>query len=293
MITERAKSLFEKAAATTMDRLRRDREFASDRVKPVLAFLEEHLFDPNIDAEQVKNACGIRDHNFTTLCRSELGLPLAAYIRELRMETAARLLCDTNLRVHEVAELLGYRDPRRFHSTFRGWCNAKPTAFRRKQPLRLRFADAQVLNPVLRDALGQRSEIMARALDGGLKGEEADSIGKRTFRDLPLDPQSGGVSFAGSGGSCTSSGRKRRRGIHQRCSSLEQFLSPGSHDPRPATRRAAVGANQEASGSGTAQSSPSPWSVQDSSAVCVVATAVSRSRARQSPAWGGDRGTGH
>jgi two-component system, response regulator YesN len=119
MPTEYAQKLLQDAAAPTIERIRAERETAPERVRPVLAYLEEHLFDRNTNSEQVMYACGIRNHNFTTLFRRARKLTLMAYIKDARMETAGRLLRETDLTVQEIAELIGYTDLRTFAHNFR------------------------------------------------------------------------------------------------------------------------------------------------------------------------------
>lgn len=60
----------------------------------------------------------------------ELG-DAAPRIREAR-EFAIHYLRDTDMRVGEIATLLGYGDPSNFGAAFRTWTGKSPRAYRRK-----------------------------------------------------------------------------------------------------------------------------------------------------------------
>ena len=48
------------------------------------------------------------------------GVPVASYLRGLRMDTAARLLQESDLPVAEIAHRVGYEDPSRFAAAVLG-----------------------------------------------------------------------------------------------------------------------------------------------------------------------------
>ena len=65
------------------------------------------------------------------------GVPVASYLRGLRMDTAARLLQESDLPVAEIAHRVGYEDPSRFAAAFRRHTGRVPDG---KQPHRVRFS---------------------------------------------------------------------------------------------------------------------------------------------------------
>lgn len=54
------------------------------------------------------------------------GVPVASYLRGLRMDTAARLLQESDLPVAEIAHRVGYEDPSRFAAAFRRHTGRRP-----------------------------------------------------------------------------------------------------------------------------------------------------------------------
>lgn len=59
------------------------------------------------------------------------GVPVASYLRALRMDTAAQLLRESDLPVAEIAHRVGYEDPSRFAAAFRRHTGRRPTELRR------------------------------------------------------------------------------------------------------------------------------------------------------------------
>ena len=59
------------------------------------------------------------------------GVPVAGYLRTVRMDTAARLLQESDLPVAEIAHRVGYEDPSRFSAAFRRHTGRRPTELRR------------------------------------------------------------------------------------------------------------------------------------------------------------------
>ena len=59
------------------------------------------------------------------------GVPVASYLRGLRMDTAAQLLQESDLPVAEIAHRVGYEDPSRFAAAFRRHTGRRPTELRR------------------------------------------------------------------------------------------------------------------------------------------------------------------
>ena len=124
------RSLLEAAASESLARIREHRTSASPRLKPLLEYLESHLFDKGLNVNQLKRACGVRDNSIALLFHAYVGQSPKAYISELRLETAARLLRDSDLRVWQIAELVGYSGLAVFGKAFARWSGMRPAAYR-------------------------------------------------------------------------------------------------------------------------------------------------------------------
>ena len=122
--------LLEAAATPVLERIRRDGKNAPRQVKPLLTYLENHLFDPDLDANHLKRACGVRDNTLPIKFHRAVSLPPYAYIEDCRLEVACRLLTDTDLRVWQIAQLIGYSTLQVFSRAFDRWSGVRPTIYR-------------------------------------------------------------------------------------------------------------------------------------------------------------------
>ncbi len=125
-------SILEAAASDALARIRKDRERASEKLKPLLEYLESHLFDPRLNVNQLKKACGVRDNSIAILFHSQVGHSPKVYISDRRMETAATLLRETDLRIWRIADMVGYSGLAVFSKAFNRWAGQRPGAYRRQ-----------------------------------------------------------------------------------------------------------------------------------------------------------------
>ncbi|MCP4547334.1 MAG: helix-turn-helix domain-containing protein, partial [bacterium] len=119
-----------KASTVTLERIREDRLATFGKVKKMLAYLEEHLFDPELDFKRWLQVCGLREHDLGRQFNAQLGLPPVFYLWDARMEVAARLIRDTKLSCVKIAILLGFPDSTTLINGFERWSGFRPTKYR-------------------------------------------------------------------------------------------------------------------------------------------------------------------
>ncbi len=113
-------------------RIRRDvKRLAGDlEATALLECLVEHLFDPGLDGHFIGKVCGasreVRDRLAATVG------PLKAFITELRMIEAKRLVLETDLTVPEIGKRLGYLVPKTFRRAFKRCHKVNPIEMRRR-----------------------------------------------------------------------------------------------------------------------------------------------------------------
>lgn len=193
------------AAAKTLGRIRKDREKVEARVRPLLAHIEENLFDYNLNTDTLKRRCGVRDNNLAIRFTTALGKSPYAYIEQRRMETACRLLTDTDLHIWQIGELVGYAGIHSFSRAFERWSGVRPSIYRQEPAVRTatkdrRRARMQALRSRIQpwpdpgDAGSHRLELWLPAdLHGrveatlaGCKSASADDQPRLTERDVVL-----------------------------------------------------------------------------------------------------------
>ena len=84
----------------------------------------------------VKMKAGMSPARFRAVWRQQVGLPLGVYRRKMQIQAACELLQTTNLRIKEVAERSGFRDPLYFSRVFRRATGTSPRQYRKQGPFR-------------------------------------------------------------------------------------------------------------------------------------------------------------
>ena len=101
--------------------------------KPVLeaaAYIKEH-YGEKLSLEELSEKSGFNMNYFSELFKKETGKNFTAYVAEVRMEEAKRLLRDTNDAVYEIAEKVGYKDTKFFSQQFAKIVGIKPAEYRK------------------------------------------------------------------------------------------------------------------------------------------------------------------
>ena len=194
MLAGHSHKLLEEAARESFERIRLDRRKAPQRLKPLLAYIEKNLFNPTLDVNQLKRSCGVRDNSVPIQFHSAVGRPPHGYIEDRRLETACRLLADTNLKIWQISELLGYSSIQVFSRAFSRWSGERPTLFRKKA--RRDPAMEGVGAAAGAGGNGKRfdrsliaTDSLRKALDGELPYEEAKTLMGRLEELYPKPSQ--------------------------------------------------------------------------------------------------------
>ncbi len=120
----------DRAAAEVLARIRRDKGLATGRIAQMLGYIETHLFAPEANVATMRRACGITDNAMAIRFHQEMQESPKHYITARRMETASRLLRETNLKVWQIGEVVGYSTIGVFSKAFFRWSGQRPQAFR-------------------------------------------------------------------------------------------------------------------------------------------------------------------
>jgi len=100
-------------------------------IRKALTFIRENAASL-IRASDVVKATGISHRALNERFQRELGCPLLARITRARIGVIARMLTETELRVNEIARLVGYDDDQHFARYFKRATGMTPLAYRRR-----------------------------------------------------------------------------------------------------------------------------------------------------------------
>lgn len=104
---------------------------ADRQVATALRFIREHLDEP-IQIADVARTAGLNRRVLEKRFRAVMSQSPLATIREARLERARRLLAETDLAVHDIASMCGFRSPERMSKVFRQILNCSPSGFRQQ-----------------------------------------------------------------------------------------------------------------------------------------------------------------
>lgn len=96
----------------------------------ITKYLQEHLAE-EISLSVLAEQFHLNPQYISQLFKSEIGVNFLAYLTNIRMEKAKKLLLSTSLSIAEVADQAGYRDYRVFTKAFKKSEGITPSQYRR------------------------------------------------------------------------------------------------------------------------------------------------------------------
>ncbi|HBE76711.1 MAG TPA: DNA-binding response regulator [Firmicutes bacterium] len=138
----------EKKAQTNLERLKQEitklgqgistqqpeAEYPSNNlvIRKALAHIQQ-CFNTELTLEEVAATAFINPTYFSELFKQEVGTGFAEYITEIRVEKAKALLKIPELKIVEIAGMVGYRDANYFAKVFKKWIGLTPSEFREQK----------------------------------------------------------------------------------------------------------------------------------------------------------------
>ncbi|HOO26911.1 MAG TPA: response regulator [Lachnospiraceae bacterium] len=94
-------------------------------VKRAQSMIHE-FYQTGITLEEISNKLNITPEYLGTQFKKEIGVSFSGYIREYRLNKAKKLLLSTQLKLYEIAEAVGYTDPKYFSRQFKEYVGQSP-----------------------------------------------------------------------------------------------------------------------------------------------------------------------
>ena len=95
-------------------------------------YIDQH-FQENLSLTEVAEKFHIESSYFSRMFRKEVGDTFVVYISKKRMEKAVEYMKHTDIRLTEIAFLVGYDDYTYFNKVFRKMMGSSPREFRNIQ----------------------------------------------------------------------------------------------------------------------------------------------------------------
>ncbi|MEK3722751.1 response regulator [Paenibacillus sp. FSL H8-0034] len=120
-----------------LDRLNEWRDSANSNktiFQRALHFIQEHYLE-NCSISQVAEHVHLNPSYFSTWFKKEKGETFTSYVNKLKLERAQVLLRNTDMKMIEIAQAVGFEDSTYFASIFKKYFQVSPSEFRQNQRL--------------------------------------------------------------------------------------------------------------------------------------------------------------
>ena len=109
---------------------RSEKEY-SQAVRRAISYMEEH-YDSSLALPDVASHVGLSAEYLSRIFREDTGMKFIVYLNNLRLKHAIELLENTNLKVYEVAEKVGYSNLSYFSTVFKKNFGQNPFDYKNK-----------------------------------------------------------------------------------------------------------------------------------------------------------------
>ena len=99
-------------------------------VEQAKEYIASHYTDEQLSVEALCSHIHLSPTYFSTLFKREMGMSFTAYVTQIRMDEAVRLLRDTGEKTYRIAEQTGYSDPNYFSYVFKRRFGVSPSKYR-------------------------------------------------------------------------------------------------------------------------------------------------------------------
>ena len=100
-------------------------------VKQAIEYIYEN-YNTKLDLQTVADALFVSTWHLCKLLKKQTGTNFVDLLNNIRIENAKRMLLETNMKIYEIAEYVGYTDTAYFSKTFKKLTEVTPNEFRNK-----------------------------------------------------------------------------------------------------------------------------------------------------------------
>ncbi len=100
-------------------------------IQEIRNFLVQHL-DQRFTIETLSKTYHINTSSLKTIFKGVYGMPIASYVKEYRMQSAEKLLLETEHSIAQIAQQVGYESQGKFTKAFQQRTGILPTEYRRQ-----------------------------------------------------------------------------------------------------------------------------------------------------------------
>ena len=90
------------------------------------------MYDKEISLTDIADYLSLHPNYFSALFKKDCGMTFMEYLRKVRIEKACALMKQSNRKLYEIAEQVGYRDALQFNRAFHKETGVSPSEYLRK-----------------------------------------------------------------------------------------------------------------------------------------------------------------
>lgn len=111
-----------------------ERLLGSVKLSPIVEtakrYIASHFADTDMGLNDVADALNVHPAYLSRLMKQELGMPFAKYLTNIRINKAVQLMRDPEMRIWQVAEMVGYSGGNYFSTAFKKVLGVSPADYR-------------------------------------------------------------------------------------------------------------------------------------------------------------------
>lgn len=100
------------------------------KIQQAIAYIEQN-YNKDLNMAVVSNHISMNYSLFSYLFKQYTGSNFVNYLKDIRIKEAKRLLAETELRVNEISQAVGYENEKHFMKIFKSVCGVSPTEYRK------------------------------------------------------------------------------------------------------------------------------------------------------------------
>lgn len=112
------------------ENLKQEQDSPSHTIAIVEQYIQEH-YGQALSLDILAERVYLTPHYLSSIFIQEKGIGISKYIKTLRMEKARELLRDTNMKINEISEKVGYSSLSYFCRSFRNEYGVTPEQYRK------------------------------------------------------------------------------------------------------------------------------------------------------------------
>lgn len=102
-----------------------------DFVEKAIRYVDEHYME-EVTLEKIAKKVYVSPKYFSTVFKRDIGISFSEYLLSRRIQKAVEYIMDSEYKMYEIGEMIGYKSERQFFRVFKKYTGCTPTEYRSK-----------------------------------------------------------------------------------------------------------------------------------------------------------------